>query len=109
MAARTQLGYRWHLRMLMAQAGMFATSDLQPLLAARGISLSATQVYRMVAQTPERLSLPTLMALCDILQCTPNDLIEPVTEIVSRAATGTADAVAELKGRRPRRAEIIKP
>lgn len=69
--ARTRLGYRWHLRVLMANNGMFATSDLQPLLAARGITLSAAQVYRLVAQTPERLSLQTLVALCDILGCTP--------------------------------------
>jgi len=90
----------------MANRGMFATTDLAPLLAERGISLSATQVYRLVTGTPERLSLPTLMALCDILECTPNDLIEPVTETVEIKATGTGDAVAGLKGRRPRRADI---
>jgi DNA-binding Xre family transcriptional regulator len=106
MGAKTRLGYRWHLRVLMAQHGMFATSDLQPLLAERGISLSAAQVYRLVAQTPERLSLPTLMALCDILGCTPNDLIEPVTETVTRRATANGGKTASLKGRRPRRAEI---
>ena len=82
MTTKKQLGYQWHLRVLMANRGMFATTDLAPLLTERGISLSATQVYRLVTGTPERLSLPTLMALCDILECTPNDLIEPVTETV---------------------------
>lgn len=104
--ARTRLGYRWHLRVLMANHGMFATSDLQPLLAARGITLSAAQVYRLVAQTPERLSLQTLVALCDILGCTPNDLIEPVAEPATKQATAAGASVASLKGRRPRRAEI---
>ena len=108
MAAKTKLGYRWHLRVLMANRQMFATTDLAPLLAERGITLSATQVYRLVTQTPERLSLPTLMALCDILDCTPNDLIEPVTEAVTTKATGTGDATAGLKGRRPRRAAITE-
>lgn len=108
MTKKRQLGYRWHLRVLMANRGMFATTDLTPLLAERGISLSATQVYRLVTGTPERLSLPTLMALCDILECTPNDLIEPVTETVEAEATGTGDAVAGLKGRRPRRADITE-
>lgn len=101
-----KLGYRWNLRVLMANRDMFATTDLAPLLAERGITLSATQVYRLVAQTPERLSLLTLMALCDILECTPNDLIEPVAETVTTKATGTGDATAGLKGRRPRRADI---
>jgi DNA-binding Xre family transcriptional regulator len=107
----TKLGYRWNLRLLMANQGMFATTELVPLLAERGVSLSAVQVYRLVTQTPERLSLRTLMALCDILGCTPNDLIEPVAERTKRraaAASGAEATVTTLKGRRPRRAEIIK-
>ena len=57
---------------------MFATTDMVPPLAARGISLSREQVYRLVTGVPERLSLPVLAALCDILDCSPGDLIEPV-------------------------------
>ncbi len=52
-----KVGYYWHLRRLMADAGMFATTDLVPLLAERGVTLSREQVYRLVAQRPERLSL----------------------------------------------------
>lgn len=76
MAAR--IGYRWHLRRLMADKDMYATTDLRPLLAERGIALSREQVYRLVARTPERLGLATLAALCDILGCGPGDLVEPV-------------------------------
>ena len=103
-----KLGYRWNLRLLMAKAGMYATSDLVPLLAERGVVLSAAQVYRLVTQTPERLSLRTLMALCDILGCTPNDLIEPAAApaAAKKASAGGSAAVSSLKGRRPRRAEI---
>ena len=57
---------------------MFATTDLVPLLAMRGVCLSREQVYRLVTRTPERLSLTTLAALCDILGCGPGDLVEPV-------------------------------
>ena len=74
------VGYHWHLRRLMAEAGMFATSDLVPLLAERGVRLSREQVYRLVAHVPERLSLATLAALCDILGCGPSDLVEPYRE-----------------------------
>ena len=73
-----KMGFRWNLRQLMAERGMFATSDLVPLLAERGVHLSREQVYRLVTRTPERLSLTTLAALCDILQCGPGDLVEPV-------------------------------
>lgn len=110
--AKRRLGYRWHLRVLMAQKGMYATSDLAPLLAERGIELSAAQVYRLVAQKPERLSLLTLAALCDILDCTPNDLIEPAVEVAAVKATGTSGAkrktVEAAPTRRPRRADITR-
>jgi DNA-binding Xre family transcriptional regulator len=72
-------GYVWHLRRLMAERNMYATTDLRPLLAERGVTLSREQVYRLVTRTPERLSLATLTALCDILGCGPGELIEPVT------------------------------
>ena len=78
-----KLGYRWHLRLKMAERGMFATTDLRPLLAERGVVLSREQVYRLVTGVPERLSLRTLAALCDILDCTPNDLIEVDTTPVA--------------------------
>ena len=45
-----KLGYRWNLRILMAVAGMYATSDLVPLLAERGVVLSAAQVYRLATR-----------------------------------------------------------
>jgi hypothetical protein len=54
----------------MAERGMFQTSDLVPLLAERGITLSREQVYRLVAQSPQRLSMDTLGAFRDILECT---------------------------------------
>lgn len=83
------MGYRWRLRDLMADQQMFQTSDLVPLLAERGIALSREQVYRLVTSPPQRLSMDTLVALCDVLGCTPNDLIEP--EIVNQEVRKTAD------------------
>lgn len=97
------VGYHWHLRRLMAQAEMFATTDLVPLLAERGITLSREQVYRLVAQVPERLSLATLAALCDILECTPADLIEPYR--AGRAKPPRRAEGGQLP--RPKRARVL--
>jgi DNA-binding Xre family transcriptional regulator len=97
-----EIGYRWHLRRLMADRDMYATTDLRPLLAERGVVLSREQVYRLVARTPERLSLVTLAALCDILGCQPGDLVEPV------AAAGRPRAAREPGPLpRPRRAKVL--
>ena len=72
-----KIGYRWHLRRLMAEQDMYATTQLRPLLAERGVALSREQVYRLVVGRPQRLSLSTLAALCDILDCAPGELVEP--------------------------------
>ncbi|MGB6455247.1 MAG: helix-turn-helix transcriptional regulator [Streptosporangiaceae bacterium] len=98
-----RLDYRWHLRQVMADRDMFATTDLIDPLAARGIRLSSSQVYRLVVE--RRLKI--LMALLDILDCSMTELIEPVAAGGGARKTktaGGADAgVGEL---RPRRARI---
>lgn len=105
------LDYRWKLRQVMAGRGMFATTDLIEPLAQRGIRLSASQVYRLAAERPERLSLKILMALLDILDCSMNDLIEPVALAGAagarkRKAAGAEAGVGDL---RPRPARIHNP
>ena|SRR6266702_3407639 len=104
-----KLDYRWHLRQVMAGHGMFATTDLIEPLAERGVHLSSSQVYRLVVERPERLSLKVLMALLDILGCVLEDLIEPValTTPARRARTASGDdaGVGDL---RPRRARITR-
>ena len=78
-ASTVKVSYNWHLRMRMAERGMFAsTSDLVPLLAEHGVVLSREQVYRLVAKVPERVSLTVLAALCDALGESPSELVEPV-------------------------------
>jgi DNA-binding Xre family transcriptional regulator len=104
-----RLDYRWHLRQVMAARSMFSTTDLIKPLAAREITLSSSQVYRLVTERPERLSLKILMALLDILDCTIDDLIEPVAAAAddkkkkASAADGTGTGVGGL---RPPRARV---
>jgi DNA-binding Xre family transcriptional regulator len=99
--ARKKIGYRWHLRRLMADRDMYATTDLRPLLADRGVVLSREQVYRLVTRVPERLSLQTLAVLCDILDCQPGDLVEPVAGATKRPTPPESVPLP-----RPRRARV---
>jgi DNA-binding Xre family transcriptional regulator len=104
MAAK--LDYRWNLRQVMASRGMFATTDLISPLAERGVRLSPSQVYRLAAERPERLSLKILMALLDILDCAMGDLIEPVTAAGSAKKTRAARAGDGVGTLRPKPARI---
>ncbi|MFJ1594903.1 helix-turn-helix domain-containing protein [Kitasatospora albolonga] len=94
----------------MSQHRVFTATELVPLLRERGIDLSASQVHRMVSGTPERLSLQVLSELCDILSCTPADLVATTAENAGVRKTATGDLptppsnVAKL---RPRAARIL--
>ena len=106
---KPKMSYRWLLRERMSDVGWWKTTDLVPRLAERGIILSPAQVYRLVTNTPERLSLHVLAALCDIFECSPNELIEPFEVNVGRRRADTR-AVGEIStlqaNTRPRRARI---
>jgi DNA-binding Xre family transcriptional regulator len=108
MTGKRQASYRWRLREVMALKGLFNASDLMTPLAEHGITLSSVQVWRLVTQTPERLSLPVLAALCDILDVNPADLIVTSAESVAprkRAAAGDATTTSPSP-LRPRRANL---
>lgn len=102
----------WQLRQIMAAAGMFQTTDLIEPLRAQGVQLSREQVFRLVTKTPERLNVEVLAALCRILDCTPNDLIEipPAQGKGARRAAGSARTAGPAIGSlRPIPAKLHRP
>lgn len=103
------MDYRWNLRQVMASRRLFQTTDLIEPLAERGIRLSSSQVYRLVVERPERLSLKILMALLDIFDCSMDDLIEPVAVAKpARKAKAAGGAEAGIGDLRPKRARITR-
>jgi DNA-binding Xre family transcriptional regulator len=101
-----QVSYRWRLRRAMADADMFTSTALIGPLAERGVTLSASQVHRLVTGTPERLNMTVLAALCDILHVGPADLITvdaaDTAATAVAAAAGTGKPVPGLVPPRPR-------
>ena len=91
MTVRTVMG--WNLRQVMATHGMYQTSELVPLL----------------ARTPQRLNMEVLAALCDILDCEPNDLLVPTVVEDQTAKTGTGDSGPGIGDLRPIRARVRRP
>ena len=108
-----KMSIKWNLRQVMATRGMFSTSDLVGPLVERGVQLSREQVYRLVTQTPQRLNLDVLAALCDILDCGPHDLIQVVEEKkqIRKTADGSGTSTSErkLSELKPVRARIMRP
>lgn len=100
---------QWHLRQVMAARGIYQTSELVPLLAERDVVLSRQFVHRLVTKTPQRLNMDVLAALCDVLDCEPNDLLQPVTETVKTTRTGTGDTGPGIGDLRPIRAVVRRP
>jgi len=108
---KRMVGYTWRLREVMAEHRVFTATELVPLLRERGIDLSSSQVHRLVSGTPERLSLQVLAALCDILSCTPADLVTTTAENAGVRKTAARDLPAPPAGPaaklRPRPARIL--
>jgi DNA-binding Xre family transcriptional regulator len=104
----TKTVLRWNLRQLMAENGMFHTTDLVEPLHQRGVEISRQMVHRVATKPPQRINLDLLAALCDILGCTPNDLLELAQEQV-RQAPAVNDSGPGIGELRPIRARIRRP
>jgi hypothetical protein len=63
----------------------------------------------MVTGKPERLNLQVLSALCAILECTPNDLIEPIERSAEARLERGSAAQAGAGKIVPKRARIRPP
>jgi DNA-binding Xre family transcriptional regulator len=100
--------YQWRLAELMARQGMHNSTDLAPLLRERGIDLSPSQVYRVVTQRPERVSLKLIAALCDIFSCGPEDLVTVTAADAGKPRRAASNVVAMTEAIKPVRARIVR-
>lgn len=99
----------WHLRQLMATKGMFQTTDLVEPLHERGVEISRQMIHRIVTKPPQRINTDLLAALCDILDCTPSDLLELHVEEHRHAKTVNDHGGPGIGDIRPIRAQIRRP
>jgi DNA-binding Xre family transcriptional regulator len=105
---KRDVDYQWRLAELMARHGMHNSTDLAPLLRERGIDLSPSQVYRVVTQRPERVSLKLMAALCDIFDCGPEDLVTVTAADAKKARKVASNVVTMSNAIKPVRARIIR-
>jgi DNA-binding Xre family transcriptional regulator len=101
--------FAWRLEERMHERGIHQITALQREVAAHGIDLSSSQIHRLVTQSPERLNLEVLATLCEILACTPADLVEVHATTRQRRAANAANVVDMATSLRPRRARVTRP
>ncbi|ROS56581.1 helix-turn-helix transcriptional regulator [Frigoribacterium sp. PhB118] len=105
-----QIDWNFRVRELMARAGMRNSRDLVEPLHERGITLSESQIYRLVSQNPDRISFQVFVSLCDIFNVEPNDLLTyTAADIRTKhrpAAVGQSTDVPLLEAYRPVRARV---
>jgi DNA-binding Xre family transcriptional regulator len=98
--------YDWNLRLRLAEKGIYKAAELAPHLAEHGIRLSDSQIWRLITGRPERLNLQVLAVLCELLDCTPNDLITVRQLANSPALEKAAAGDRTITGLTPAKARI---
>ena len=94
---------KWNLRLAAANRGIWKASELQRLLAERGMVISAGKMSGLWSGQPNTVKLDELDVICAVLACEVGELLLPEPVAVPEPAAGeSAGAVAEARAVTPR-------
>ncbi len=72
---------RWRLRHVAAAREIWTGAELRRRLAKEaGLELGTSAISDLMSKQPSEVKLTTLAALCEVLRCTPSDLLELVQD-----------------------------
>lgn len=99
---------RWNLRLTAAHRGIWKASELQRMLAERGLVVSAGKMSGLWSGEPASIKLTDLDVICVVLGCGVEELLIPQPETVTRiderhgqpAAASAATATAAVTPKR---------
>jgi putative transcriptional regulator len=101
---------RWNLRLAAANRGIWKASEMQKLLADRGLVMSAGKLSGLWSGQPNSIKLDELEIFCAVLGCGPEELLIrepgavpaplPADNDKPAAATGTGPSVRPRKPQR---------
>jgi DNA-binding Xre family transcriptional regulator len=90
---------KWNLRLAAASRGIWKASELQKMLAGRGLVISAGKMSGLWSGSPNAIKLADLDVICAVLGCEVGELLvpEPVPDtrpsLDAQAAPAAAAAV----------------
>ena len=95
---------KWNLRLAAANRGIWKASELQKMLAARGMVISAGKMSGLWSGQPSTVKLDELDVICAVLGCDVGELLLPEPLAAPEpAASQSPGAVAEARAVTPRR------
>jgi DNA-binding Xre family transcriptional regulator len=89
---------KWNLRLAAANRGIWKASELQRLLAERGLQISAGKMSGLWSGTPNAIKLEELDVICAVLGCGVEELLLPEPDKVTKptpAAEAPTAAIGE--------------
>ena len=78
---------KWNLRLAAASRGIWKASELQRLLAERGMVISAGKMSGLWSGQPNTVRLDELDVICAVLGCDVGKLLLPEPQAVPEPAT----------------------
>jgi DNA-binding Xre family transcriptional regulator len=92
---------KWNLRLAAANRGIWKASELQRLLAERGLVISAGKMSGLWSGTPNAVKLEELDVICAVLGCGVEELLLPEPEKVTKPTPAAEEPTAATGQARP--------
>lgn len=108
---------RWNLRLAAANRGIWKASELQAMLAERGLMISAGKMSGLWSGHPASIKLEDLDIMCAVLDCgveellipEPDRVAGPTADCAPQAATGTGTGTGTTVTPRRRDGRSLPP
>jgi DNA-binding Xre family transcriptional regulator len=94
---------KWNLRLAAASRGIWKASELQKMLAGRGLVISAGKMSGLWSGSPNAVKLADLDVICAVLGCEIGELLVPEPVPDALPAQSQPAAAATMPAVVPRR------
>jgi DNA-binding Xre family transcriptional regulator len=89
---------KWNLRLAAANRGIWKASELQRMLADRGLVISAGKMSGLWSGNPNAIKLNDLDVICAVLGCGVDELLIPEPETVAAPTPKGGEKAAAAAG-----------
>lgn len=100
---------RWNLRLAAANRGIWKASELQRMLAERGLVISTGKMSGLWSGRPNTIKLDELDVICAVLGCPVEELLVPEPDQVPAPAPTAADGRSATAGPGPASGPAPRP